>query len=299
MLPPLLISASALILAYYLAALGHAVIEKSGVLNLAIDGVFVLGVAIAYAQAIYTGNNMLVAFLTTILVALSIGLFMTYVVTKFPVSHGAVGLSLMFLSYGLAGLIGVPARTLQGLTGIKVGYPFSPRGFEAISAFIIIALLSIFSNLLMERTKLGAMIRACGEDPLSAEALGVNVVKTRLIAALIGFSLIGLGSGVFELFYSRVWSEGHGLGQGWIAFSIALSSGRHPMLMIPSSIIFGLLFEYRYTLVGFGLPREFAEALPFITAIAAMAIYMATPLKRRLAPPKSLGKPFFKEERTV
>jgi len=292
-----IVASSALILAYYLTALGHSVVEKSGVLNLAIDGVFVLGVSIAFTQAIYTGNNITLSLLSSVVASLLIGLFLAYVVTKFPVSHGAVGLSIMFLSYGLAGVIGVPARTVQGLTGAKIGFSFSI--LEAVLAFTIIAVFSVAMYMFMEKTKLGAMIRACGEDPFLAEALGVNVVKTRLIAALIGFTLMGLGAGVFELFYSKIWREGHGIGQGWIAFSIALSSGRHPALIIPTSIIFGLLFELRFSVLALGIPRELAESLPFIVAIAAMIVYMSTPLKRKLAPPKSLGKPFFKEERTV
>jgi len=292
-----IIASSALILAYYLTALGHSIVEKSGVLNLAIDGVFVLGVSIAFTQAIYTGNNIALSLLSSVVASLLIGLFLTYVVTKFPVSHGAVGLSIMFLSYGLAGIIGVPARTIQGRTGAEVGLSFSI--LEATISFTIIAALGIAMHMFIEKTKLGAMIRACGEDPLLAEALGVNVVKTRLIAALIGFTLIGLGAGVFELFYSKIWREGHAMGQGWIAFSIALSSGRHPILIIPTSIIFGLLFELRFSILALGIPRELAESLPFIVAIAAMIVYMSTPLKHKLAPPKSLGKPFFKEERTV
>ena len=295
----LIISATPLILAYYLTSLGHSIVEKSGVLNLAIDGVFALGVSIAFSQAIYTGNNLLLSLSSSMLVAIVIGLFMTYIVTKFPVSHGAVGLSLMFLCYGLAGVIGVPARILQSTTGESIGYAFSPEGVEWLYSFIAIVVLGIISHFMIEKTKLGAMIRACGEDPLSAEALGVNVMMTRLIAALIGFGLMGLGAGVFELYYSRIWREGHGVGQGWIAFSISLSSGRHPILGILTSIIFGLLYEHRFSIVALGLPREFAEALPFITAILAMVIYMSTPLKRKLAPPKSLGKPFFKEERTI
>lgn len=294
-----IISATPLILAYYLASLGHSIVEKSGVLNLAIDGIFVLGISIAFTQAIYSGNNLLLALISPALASIIIGLFMTYMVSKFPISHGATGLSLMFLCYGLAGVIGVPARITQSLTGESIGYTFSPESFEWIIPFMIIILLGFIMHFFIEKTKLGAMIRACGEDPLSAEALGVDVIKTRLIAAIIGFGLIGLGAGVFEIYYSRIWKEGHGLGQGWIAFSISLSSGRHPILGILTSTIFGLLYEHRFSIVALGLPRELAEALPFITAISAMVIYMSTPLKKKLVPPKSLGKPFFKEERTV
>ncbi|MET1160563.1 MAG: ABC transporter permease [Thermoprotei archaeon] len=292
-----LITVSPLLLAYYLAALGHSIVEKSGVLNLAIDGAFVLGVSLAFATAIYSENNIVYSMITAAIGSLIIGLILVYTTTKLPVSHGAVGLSLMFLGYGLAGVIGIPARTIQGLTGQDIGYSYSIN--DAILTVVMIVILGLLFYYLDEKTKFGAMIRACGEDPLSAEALGVNVVITRLIAGVIGFTLIGLGAGAFELFYTKLWREGAGIGQGWIAFAIALSSGRHPLLGIFTASVFAVLYQYKFSLLAYGIPREFAEALPFATAIIAMIIYMATPLRRRLAPPKSLGKPFFKEERTI
>jgi len=237
--------------------------------------------------------------LTVMIVSIVIGVFMSYIVTKFPVSHGAIGLSLMFLCYGLAGVIGVPARTVQSLTGAKVGYVIGQGDPTWIYIYVLIVLLGFITHYVIEKTKFGAMVRACGEDPLSAEALGVNVLYTRLLAGLIGFGLIGLGASVFELYYSRIWREGAGMGHGWIAFAISLSSGRHPLLGIITAFLFAILYESRFIILAYGLPRELAESLPFMTAIAAMVIYMVTPLKRKLAPPKSLGKPFFKEERTI
>jgi len=295
----LIISASILILSYYLTSLGHSIIEKSGVLNLAIDGLFVLGVAIAYSQAVYTGNDIAYSLLLTAVFTALIGVVITYIVTKLPVSHGAIGLSTMFLAYGIAGVIGYPARMIEGGFGVKIGYQFPVDSPLFILIYVVIMITSLTIYTVLEKTKLGSMIKACGEDPMSAEALGVNVMKTRLIAGLIGYSLIGLGSGVFELFYSRMWREGHGIGHGWICFAISLSSGRHPLLSIITAVLFGLLYEFKFVFVSIGLPRELAEATPFITAILSITVYMATPLRYKLAPPKNLGKPFFKEERTV
>jgi len=295
----LVISASTLILSYYLTSLGHSIIEKSGVLNLAIDGLFVLGVAIAYSQAVYTGNNIAYSLLLTAVTIALIGTVITYIVTKLPVNHGAIGLSTMFLAYGIAGVIGYPARMIEGSLGIKIGFQFPVDSPLFILNYAVIVFISLTVYTILEKTKLGSMIKACGEDPISAEALGVNVLRTRLIAGFIGYSLIGLGSGVFELLYSRIWREGHGIGHGWICFAISLSSGRHPLLSIITAVLFGLLYEFKFIFVSLGLPRELAEATPFITAIISITLYMATPLKYKLAPPRSLGKPFFKEERTV
>jgi len=286
-------------LAYYLASLGHSIVEKSGVLNLAIDGVFVLSVAVAFAQAIYTWNNPLIPVVISVASSIAVGLILVYTTSKLPVSHGAIGLSLMFLCYGLSGVIGVPARTQQGLTGQEVGYPISPVSSVWVLLYIVVVGLGFLLHYILERTKLGAMIKASGEDPLVAEALGVDVLKTRILAGVLGFALIGLGASAFELLYTRIWREGTGIGHGWIAFAVSLSSGRHPLLGIITAFLFALLYEYRFSILAVGLPREMADALPYITAITAMVIYMATPLKTKLKTPKSLGKPFFKEERTI
>lgn len=291
---------SSVFLAYYLAALGHAIVERSGVLNLAIDGIFVLSVAISFAVAIYTNNNVALALLVPMIVAALFGLLMAFLVTKFPISHGATGLSLMFLGYGLASLVGLPARNLQGRTGIDIGYTLDITNPMWIGVYIIAILLGVAFLFIINKTKLGAAIRAAGEDPAAAEALGVNVLMVRLIAGFIGFALIGLGGAMFEISYTQVWSEGQGLGHGWLAFAISLSAGRHPLLILISSGVFAGLVKYMTAIqAAYKLPQDLAKMLPFVAAILAMVIFMATPLKRKLAPPRSLGKIYFREERTV
>ncbi len=297
----LLAGMSSVFLAYYLAALGHAIVEKSGVLNLAIDGVFVLSIAVAYAEAVYTNNNILASLLLTAIVAALFGMLLAFLVTKFPISHGAVGLSMMFLGYGLASLVGLPARNLQGsIKGLEIGYTIDINNPAWIAVYIIIILIGLGALFFINKTKIGAAIRAAGEDPAAAEALGVNVLAIRLFAGALGFALIGLGGAIFELAYVQVWSEGTGMGHGWLAFAISLSAGRHPLLLILSSSIFAGLVKYMTAIQAmYNIPTELAKMLPFIAAILAMVIFMATPLRRRLAPPKSLGKIYFREERTV
>ncbi len=291
---------SSLFLAYYLAALGHAIVEKSGVLNLAIDGVFVLSVGVAYTIAIYYNNNIGLALTIAAIVAAIVGGLMAFLVTKFPISHGATGLSIMFLGYGLAAIIGFPARSYQGTTGVKIGYTIDIKNPMWIWVYIISILLGIAFLLLINKTKLGAAIRAAGEDPAAAEALGVNVLNVRLIASLIGFAMIGLGGAIYEISYTQVWSVGQGIGQGWLAFAISLSAGRHPLLILLSAGIFAGLVNYMTAIQAvYNIPPDIAKMLPFAAAILAMVIFMATPLKRRLAPPKSLGKIYFREERTI
>ncbi len=294
-----IIGLTPLFLAYYLAALGHGIVEKSGVLDLAIDGAFVLSIAVAYAEAVYTKNNILLSFLVAGLASMIFGGVLAWLVTKLPISHGAAGLSLMFLGYGLAPLIGVPARELKGRTGLQIGIG-SPNGLLASIYLAIIFGVGIAEWLIINKTKIGAAIRAAGEDPAAAESLGVNVLWVRLISGLVGFFLIGLGGAAFVLAYRPVWSQGFGVGHGWIAFAISLSAGRNALLTWVSASIFAALKNYSPAIqAAYNMPPDVAKMLPFVFAILAMVVFMLTPLKRKLAPPKSLGKIYFREERTV
>ncbi len=237
-------------IAYYLAALGHGIFEKSGVLNLAIDGVFYLCVAVSYASAVYVGTPW-AALPISMLVAAAFGILLAFLVTQFPISHGAAGLSLMFLCYGIGALIGMPAvfayRAVKAENPMfDIRLPTDPVAKSLM--FVAIVVLAFTSLYLINKTKLGAAIRACGENPHAASALGVNVLRIRLIAGAIGYSLIGAGATFFELAWLPTWQQLHGMGHGWIAFAISLSAGRHPILTIVTAGAFASLLTYQYTL---------------------------------------------------
>ena len=280
--------------AYYLAAVGHGLFEKSGVLNLAIDGVFTLGAAVAFSVAvIYPNPN--VGLLVTVGVSAIFGIFIAYITTKFPTSHGAIGLSLMFVGYGLASLIGLPIRTQ---TPNAAWYPISYTFW--IELIIVAVAIGILVDFMLKKTKLGASIRAAGENPYAASSLGEDVLKMRLIAGALGYALIGAGAALFVLAYTQSWSEGTGMGHGWVAFAVSLSAGRDPILTLLSSAVFGgLVYNSYYLAAQFNLSPHVTNMLPFIAALLALITFAATPLKRKMAPPKDLGKIYFKEERTV
>ncbi|MEM4662344.1 MAG: ribose ABC transporter permease, partial [Desulfurococcaceae archaeon] len=202
----------------HLIALGHSVFEKSGLLNLAIDGVFFLSTGVAVFVACSTGSPLVGSFASAV-VASGIGLLLAYVMTVLPISHGAVGLSMMFIGYGLGIIFGYPVRMFVG--GIATyAYTISAETYVTLLAATL--LVSIVLHFLLKETKLGIMIVACGENPAVATALGVDVLKTRLLAAAIGFALIGFGSSLFPLLWQRYWDiRSYTLGLGWLAFTVA------------------------------------------------------------------------------
>ncbi|MEM4489620.1 MAG: ribose ABC transporter permease [Desulfurococcaceae archaeon] len=293
----------------YIVALGHSLFELSGLLNLSIDGMFFLstGVAILLSAFLHTllipigVNQLACTILATILTGLImslVGLSLAWILSVFPISQGAVGLSLMFLGYGLGIQAGYPVRLKYGSI-TQFTYPQTP------SLYIVAISLSIIAGVLIHRllysTPIGAMVRACGEDPHIASNLGAIVYKVRLFTGAIGYFLIGIGGSLFPLLWLRYWDiRSYALGYGWFAYTVALAAGRHPILLIPFALIFGGLLEFNIAIqASYGLPVDLAGMMPFIASIVLMMLYSSSKLRRSFEPPRSLGKIYYKEERTI
>jgi ABC-type uncharacterized transport system permease subunit len=299
-----IIAMSPIFVFLYLASLGNSLVEKSGILNLAIDGAYTLGVALVFTLLVFVNDPTLALLITSLLIGL-LGVLIAFLTTKLPISHGAVGLSIQFVGYGLASFLAYPMSLKVRAERISLNtYLTIP---EVVLTFLTLSVvIGVLTYLLIYRTKLGAAIRAVGENPAGASALGINVLKIRIVATFLGYVLIGSASSLYLLLYTKNWQEGLGMGYGWISFAISLSSGRHPLVGIATSIIFATLIRYAYVLqdvlVGYGISIStfIVIALPFIAAVFIPLVVTAIPqLRRRFAPPKHLGKIFFSEERSV
>lgn len=244
----------------------------------------------------------MVGLFTSIIVSSLFGVFIAYIATKLPISHGALGLSLMFLGYGLSLAIGIPANNYAYAVALTPSIYTIPVVMNNLMILLIVSLLlGVLLHYILEKTKLGVMIRAYGKDPYAAETLGVDVLKTRVIAGAIGYALIGLGSALFTLIWRIGWDPKiYLLGHGWISYAISLAAGRHSILTMFAASLFADLVRYQYIIqASLGLSTEITKMIPFIVAIISMTIFYVTPLKTKLASPKSLGKPYYREERTV
>lgn len=289
---------------YTLTAMGSAVVERSGVLNLAIDGLFVLSSSLAYTYAVLLSTLLqggppatwLSMLLTAVTVSLLYSLYMV-LSTVLPVSQGAIGLSFMFVGYGLGALVGNIGRILFGLHRVGVEYLGTGYG-GAASAYLSVFLVAAASHLLLYRLKLGALIRAVGEDPRLASQVGVSVTRVRLISGLLGGALVGLGGALFTLWRVGGWSQGQGLNHGWLAYAISIAGWRHPPLVALVSLFFSSAYVLLPHLQRLGLPVEASTAAPYVTSIAIIVAVSSLRAKSRLlADPASLGRAFFREER--
>lgn len=299
-LVPTLASAYAV---YTFTAIGSAVVERSGILNLAIDGLFVLSSSLAYTYAIHLSMALqpgaLATYLSVVLAAMTTALiYSVYVVlnTALPVSQGAVGLSFMFVGYGLGAIVGNLGRVSFSLHRVRVEYVgIAPS--DAIFAYLLVALVAVLMYLVLYKLKLGVLVRAVGEDPRLVSQAGIGIVRIRFLSGLIGGVLVGLGGALFTLWRVGGWSQGQGLNHGWLGYAVSIAGWRYPPLIATVSVFFSLAYVLLPYLQSVGLPVELSTSAPYVISIAAMAVVSATHRKSAtLLDPKSLGRAFFREE---
>ncbi|MCX8184575.1 MAG: hypothetical protein RMI56_06870 [Sulfolobales archaeon] len=288
---------------YTLTAIGSTVIERSGILNLAIDGLFVLSSSLAYAYAIYLSillqPGVLATALSLLLTAVTTALLYsiyTALNTVLPVSQGAVGLSFMFIGYGLGAVVGNLGRVLFSLFRVRIEY-ISVTQNSVVFTYLLMVLAAVLVYLVLYKLKLGVLIRAVGEDPRLVSQIGINVAYVRFLSGLLGGVLIGIGGALFTLWRVGGWSQGQGLSHGWLAYAVSIAGWRYPPVIALVSVFFSLAYVLLPYLQSVGLPIEISIATPYVVSIVAM-VFVSITHRRSVAllDPKSLGKTFFREE---
>jgi len=277
----------------FIASLGEIYTERSGVLNLGLEGIFVVGAATSFAATVSTGNALL-GLITGGIAGALVGLIHGIVSVSFRGRQVVSGLALTIFGYGLASLIGVN----------YVGRPL-PSYIYVSGIWIILLLCEIIIAVIfwfiLFKLKLGAIIRSVGENPNAANALGVDVVKVRILSTVFGSFLGGLAGGWYILGYIQVWTEGAGMGRGWIALAIVIISAWNPLLAPVFSLLFGGVEAalWRFQLPPYNIDPYLLGSLPYLTTLIILTVFMATPIKKYFKPPAALGEPFYKEERTI
>ncbi|MCS7099933.1 MAG: hypothetical protein RMH84_06000 [Sulfolobales archaeon] len=288
---------------YTFTAIGSTIVERSGILNLAIDGLFVLSSSLAYTYAIYFSIALqpgtLATFLSVVFTAITTALLYsayTTLNTVLPVSQGAVGLSFMFVGYGLGAIVGNLGRVSFSLYRVRVEY-IGVAQSGAIFVYLLVVLVVAVVHLVLYKLKLGVLVRAVGEDPRLVGQTGISVVRARFLSGLVSGMLIGLGGALFTLWRVGGWSQGQGLNHGWLGYAISIAGWRYPPLIAIVSVFFSLAYVLLPYLQSAGLPVEVSTSAPYAISIAAMVVVSITHRKSvTLLDPKSLGRAFFIEE---
>ncbi|WED24897.1 ABC transporter permease [Vibrio sp. JC009] len=283
-----------------LIALGELINEKSGVLNLGQEGMMLMGAMAGFAGAFFTGSlvlGVIVAILAGMVMALLFGVLSLSLNTN----QVATGLALTIFGTGLSSFLGggLVGSTVDGFAPIAIpllsDIPFiGPLLFNHDILVYLSFVIAGIAWLVMHRTRAGLVIRAVGENPYSANALGIKVIKVRYLATLFGGAMAGLAGAYMSLAYTPMWMENMTAGRGWIALALVVfASWRIGYLML-GAYLFGIASILHLVMQGFGfdISPNLLAMTPYLATIAVMVIISSDSLKQKLATPMSLSKPF-------
>jgi simple sugar transport system permease protein len=282
-----------------LAALGELVVEKSGVLNLGLEGMMLIGAVTGFAVTATTGYAPLGVVAAMIAAAASAGLF-GFLTLTLTANQVATGLALTIFGIGLSALAGenyvgqtvdvfgsVFPAALSEHPVLRVIFGYSPLVYVSL---LLVAAVSWF----LRKTRGGLILRAVGESDLSAHSIGYSVIGVRYMAVLFGGAMAGIAGCFYSLVLTPMWAEQLTAGRGWIALALVVFAGWRPMRLLLGAYLFGavMTLELHAKAAGFSLvASEFLAAMPYLATIAVLAIISARKAGKSLAP-ACLGKPF-------
>jgi simple sugar transport system permease protein len=268
-----------------LAALGELVTERSGVLNLGVEGMMVMGAVCGFGAAFLTGNPYL-GIVASIAAGVVMSVLFGFLTLTLVANQVAAGLALTLLGLGLSGLIG---ESFVGQPGVKLG---SIAGIDILVVFSFI-LTAIVAYVLF-RTKTGLVIRAVGDNHGSAHALGYKVVAVRYACVMFGGACSGLAGGYLSLAYTPQWVENMTAGRGWIALALVVFASWLPWRVLAGAYLFGAISILGFTVqtMGLGIPSQFLSSLPYLVTIVALVIISGNRLLTRANTPACLGQAF-------
>lgn len=274
------------------AALGELIDQRSGVLNVGIEGVMLFGATLGFIVAQST-ESYLLGFLAGIAIGGLLGLLHGFFSVTLGVDQVVVGMGIWILGFGLTTYIGNPYTGPLGMERIPTILGLSPFFYVGI------ALVAV-SWFVLSKTSLGLRIRSVGENPSVAEVSGIDVTKTRYLCVTVGGMLMGLSGAIYSLFYNPVWNYNFLMGWGFIALALVFFSMWNPFILLGGSLLFGTLWQLslnpQLVLPGV-LSRYIWRTVPFVITIGVLLIISTKWFRIRwgAAKPEALGQPYAKE----
>lgn len=285
-----------------LTALGELVTEKSGVLNLGAEGIMSIGAVAAFATTIHTGSPLL-----GVLAGLGAGMVMSFLFAvaalTLQANQVASGLALSIFGVGLSAFIGKPyeSMTLSAVAPLKVpllsrlpvvGHALFEHQALVYFSWVLLAGVAWF----LYRTRMGLVLRAVGEAPAAAHAIGYKVQRIRYGACLFGGAMAGVGGAFLSVFYTPLWVEGMVAGRGWISLALVVFATWRPLRVMVGAYLFGGAMILQMFVQGSGLrlavPSQFLSAFPYLATVLVLVLISRNRGTIRLNSPASLGQSY-------
>ncbi len=283
-----------------LAALGLLLNERAGVINLGAEGLMLVAALAGFACAVHTGSGAL-AFLAGALAAALLSLLFGVLTIWLNTNQYATGLALSLFGAGLSAFVGVSytqrslgAATADAVPGLSQLPWLGPALFTQHPVAYLTVVAALLQTWFFFHSKAGLVIRAVGEAPESAQALGFRVRWLRLGMVVLGGALVGLAGAYVSVVATPLWVEGMIAGKGWIALALTTFATWRPLRVLIGAYLFGGMTMLQLHLQGRGvqLPIQLLSALPYLATIVVLVAISRSPRFIAANVPASLGKPF-------
>ena len=289
------------------AAVGEVFNQRSGTMNLGLEGVMLMGAVSGYVAVVKTGS-LGIAVLCALGAGLLMGLLFGFLVITLQADQTVCGLSITLFGTGLSGYIG---KAVSGVASSKIFQPVAipllseipvlgPVLFKQDILVYVMYIVVAASCFYIYKTKHGLILRSLGENPGAVDALGIDVFRLRYIYTCLGSMLAALGGAYLTLVYTPVWADKMTSGKGWIALALVIFSTWNPALAAVGAVLFGGInvLALRLQVAGVAVPSQFLNMLPYLCTILVLILTTGNfGGKRKSASPKALGQPYDREAR--
>ncbi len=282
------------------AALGELVVERSGVLNLGVEGMMLTGAIVAFAVVAATGNVWLGTG-AAMLAGMALSLVFAVLAISLQANQVAIGLALAIFGTGLSAFLGQAyvgtalVAEPSALGGLVAGLPLVGPSLARLHPLVYLSWL-LFAGVwyLCRRTRAGLVLQAVGEAPAAAFAIGYPVIAIRYAATLFGGAMAGVAGAYVSVVYAALWTEGITAGRGWIGLALVVFATWRPERVMLGAYLFGGVSMLQLFAQGQGVavPTELMTALPYLATILVLVLISRDSTLIRLNVPASLGKPF-------
>ncbi|MFT5113146.1 MAG: ABC-type uncharacterized transport system permease subunit [Parasphingorhabdus sp.] len=282
------------------AAMGELITEKSGVLNLGVEGMMLAG-AIAGFASVFFFESAIIACIVAVLAGMAMALIFAFLVLGLQASQVATGLALTIFGVGLSALLGqkMVGIAYEGLPTLHIPWVsdlpvIGPLLFSHNFLVYLSVLMPFAVGWFLYRTRSGLILRAVGDSHDAAHAIGYSVIKIRYMATVFGGAMAGLAGAYLSLSYSPMWVENMSAGRGWIALALVVFGTWRPGRVFLGAYLFGgiSILQLHAQAMGINIASQFMSMLPYIATIVVLVLISRDKTKIRLNAPACIGKPF-------
>lgn len=285
------------------AALGELIVEKSGVLNLGVEGMMLMGAVSGFIAMVKT-QSIILAVACGMTAGALMALIFAVLTLSLMANQVASGLALTIFGVGLSAFVGIDYNSvaLKGIPDLHIPFlsdiPVLGRLLFSYDILVYLSLIILAGTMwFLYKTRAGLVLRAIGESPKSGHAMGFPVIGIRYLAVLFGGAMAGLGGAYLAVAYTPMWVEGMVAGRGWVSLALVVFATWRPARILVGAYLFGGVTIIQFHIQGFGfeLPSQVLSMLPYLATIFVLVIISRDKNLIKLNSPASLGITFHPE----